>query len=375
MDADEAGVGPGDSGSGAGQGPETCPPRTPLERIGWVRRGLDPVPRPRVQFLALVPIAGHSCSPLGGLMANEWVTRISTRPHGEWDENGMKPTQLFRCLVAKLSEGPLAGEGWSRPPGAGAPRKDLAGEGVAADPNELMDDACGGRLQAAVSLPLEGLHGDGRRTFHLPLSIDVRGRDSEPDPVDPLEGDVVLALPDTAPFCATTDPDGRPNEHPFNELVRSNLERIQEILFEAIEALRPDSLRVFSEPAVPLAWNAHWAWWKGAEACSDDIGQSLDVWRSGKESWGLLPALEDPDAAEAACRHTWRSEEGILELSDSLNRWAAEENPVTVDRVRSLLDADRFDQYEVEGGFAILEHPYFMNATLDRFCLELGLRT
>lgn len=302
-------------------------------------------------------------------MANEWVTRISTRPVGEWDEIGMKPTQLFRCLLAKLSEGPLAGEGWSRPPEGGA-----QGDGVGVDPHQLMDEAEGGRLQAAVSLPLEGLHGEGRRTFRLPLSIDVRQGEPGAGTIDALGGEVVLALPDTAPFCATTESDGRPNEHPFNELVRTNLERVQGVLFEVIEALEPRALRVFSEPSVPLAWNAHWAWWKNAAACLDDVNQSLDVWRSGKESWGLLPPIEDPDAAEAACRHTWRSEEGILDLAGSLGRWASSDSTIGEDHVQALLDSNRFDMYELEGGFAILEHPYFMNATLDRFCLELGSR-
>jgi len=188
----------------------------------------------------------------------------------------------------------------------------------------------------------------GQREIREPVAITVG--------IEPARPALRWRLADVGPLCAITGPDGAPKDHPHHERVLENAERCTRVALDAACRIGARSAAAFSDAGAPLPWNAHVLYWSDEERAAHEIASALEA------AGGPLDAHRG---------HTWRSEEQRRELEERL---AAPETPIAVsgEHVRSVLDGGHFDVYRTDAGFAVLEYPWYVNAFVDRFLLEVA---
>ena len=160
---------------------------------------------------------------------------------------------------------------------------------------------------------------------------------------------------DTGPFCAVTDSSGAPADHPFHRRTSANAELCTHIAFELVSELGPRSAQARTDAGAFELWNAHVLYWRDAECAAHDLA--------------AFGAVQRADVLESHAGHTWRTDEQRTALSGQLAGLPAAVAP-TATTITALLASDRFDVYRMEPGFAVLEHPWYVNAFIDRFVFE-----
>ena len=162
-------------------------------------------------------------------------------------------------------------------------------------------------------------------------------------------------IADAGPFCAVTDGSGVPTDHPFHQRTLENAELGTRLAFELVSELCPKSAAAFTDAGALELWNAHVLYWRDEDAAAADLA-----------TFGAVPRSEILESHDG---HTWRTEDQRKVLSEQLQRLSASTPPTAVS-LKRLLAAERFDVYRMEPGFAVLEHPWYVNAFIDRFVFE-----
>ena len=183
------------------------------------------------------------------------------------------------------------------------------------------------------------------------------------EPVDmwlgsmPTESGACLSwtIVDAGPFCAVTDASGVPTEHPFHRRTSANAELCTQLAFELVKELGPRCAKACTDAGAAELWNAHVLYWRDEECAARDLA--------------AFGAAQRSDVLESQAGHTWRTEEQRNALSEQLARLPMAKAP-TAARITALLASERFDVYRLEPGFAVLEHPWYVNAFIDRFVFE-----
>lgn len=238
---------------------------------------------------------------------------------------GGDPVEALRTAAGVLEREP----GWSGP---------WTCDGRPADGAALAAGATGGWT-------MWRLH--GQREVREPVSIEL-GHDADED-----RGCLRWRLADVGPLCAVSDASGAPKDHPFHARALENAERCMALGLEIAAALDCPRARAHTDAGARELWNAHVVYWRDERAAADELGQ--------------LAARGAPDLG-AAGGHAWRGESQRAALEECLSGLDRSRAP-SPEHVRALLESGRFDVYRADSGFAVLEHPWYVNAFVDRFLL------
>lgn len=269
--------------------------------------------------------------------------------------------EQFELLVNAVGASGLAGADWKA-----LRARDAGGSSRADDPErvhlvhellprvrELCDDEPT-HLLACSALPCHRLHSGSAEPGAVGLWAEVR------DTGDARE--VGLRLFSCGPFCAELgEVDAQAQSR--NAFVAENLEKLTQLCFSLIGALDPARLRVHTESGAPWPLNAHLAYCRGADAAREEL---TTVTR-------LAPSMADHGGPDREWwLHPWRSDGERERLADLLGAAPRDAALPSDERIEEVLRSGAFDVYDLPSGWAVLEHPWFLNGFVDRFWLALA---
>lgn len=162
-----------------------------------------------------------------------------------------------------------------------------------------------------------------------------------------------------------------------NRHVEENLEELTVILFDMIDRLQPDSMKVFTDAGLYLPFNAHMAYYKDESMVVDDLQFLSYIWHNAVPGYDVPLKAFDPERNPTAFQdyptvfHLWRDEAARVQLWHELKAVISHVDLVTTEVVRDVVRSGLFDTYTMSSGTTILDYPAFLNAFLDRFYLDI----
>lgn len=168
--------------------------------------------------------------------------------------------------------------------------------------------------------------------------------------------EVALRIHSAGPFSAELGTAGADEAAGHNRFVAENLEALTDLCFHLAQSLQARRLAIFTDVGSTDLWNAHLAWFAGDDEAAAAIGELTS------------PA---PGGGQADCLHPWRSPDQRAELGARLERTLSGARSVGPDAVRTVRKSGEFDVYETDRGFAVLQHPWFINGFVDRFVTDV----
>ena len=186
-----------------------------------------------------------------------------------------------------------------------------------------------------------------------------------------LGGHAALSVMDCGPFCALVDTVENPSRDSINAKVEENLDALTGLFFRMIEALKPSSMKVFTDQGLYLPFNAHFAYYQDEARVLDDVALIADVWERGLPGHHIGPLKNHRPDDMGPAFHGWRNKSQQQNLWEELSTLLPYAHALTSDDVRQALVSGRFDTYDMPAGFTVLDYPHFINSFLDRFFIEL----
>jgi len=186
-----------------------------------------------------------------------------------------------------------------------------------------------------------------------------------------LSGSAGLTIVNAGPFCAVVEAEDRGRARAVNERVEENLEAVTGLWLEAIDAVRPRSMKVFTGECLFLPFNAHVVYHRDDAEVVADLHVIGEAWERGVPAQGAPPLRRHDPQAHAPTFHHGRPDEMRERLWRGLRERVsriARATPAMVERVRT---SGRFDTYAMPVGTAVLDYPHPLNAFVDRFYLEI----
>lgn len=161
-----------------------------------------------------------------------------------------------------------------------------------------------------------------------------------------------------------------------SRVVEENLEDLRDVLLSQVQALRPDSMKVYTDVGLYLPFNAHMAYYGSADAVLDDLALLADVWERGLPGYSTPPLKAwRPGAGDGDVFHEWRDDQQQAALWRALAEALPAVRRVTADHVEWVYQHDSFSTYAVEAGGtkgkAVLHYPDFLNGFVDGFYLAV----
>lgn len=157
--------------------------------------------------------------------------------------------------------------------------------------------------------------------------------------------------------------------------VEENLEELTDVLFAQVQALRPDSMKVYTDDGLYLPFNAHLAYYGSPAAVLDDLALLADAWEHGLPGYSTPPLKAWRPGEGGGDFHSWRDEQQQAALWRALGEALPAGGRVTAEHVEWVYRHGSFSTYAVEAGDtqgkAVLNYPDFLDGFVDGFFLEV----
>jgi hypothetical protein len=184
-------------------------------------------------------------------------------------------------------------------------------------------------------------------------------------------GAAELAIWERAPFSVLDIAEFGPDVMRWNSYVEENLEILTTGIFQIIDTLRPESMKVYDGFGDFLPVNANMAYYRDEAEVIADLRFMADLWEYGDPLRNIQPMKTGYTRRDRGILGALRGEvarEGLwLRLTDGLPFV----NRVTTAMVREVLKSKRYDYYAMTAGFTVLEYPGYMNSYLHNFYLDI----
>lgn len=182
-----------------------------------------------------------------------------------------------------------------------------------------------------------------------------------------VEGDASISLQTCGPYCAILKNESDLGVKKVNSCVEENLEHLTDLLFNVVESIKPKSMKIFTDAGMFLPFNAHLSYYQDPSQVLEDLQYIAEVWAEGLPSYNTPPLKQ----FDSLAFHVWRDKEIQVDLWNKLSASIHKVKSVSKETVERVLRLGRFDTYDMPVGITVLEYPYFFNAFLDRFYLEI----
>lgn len=186
-----------------------------------------------------------------------------------------------------------------------------------------------------------------------------------------FRGNAELAVWERAPFSILDVAEFGPEVEEWNSYVEDNLEILTTGIFQIIDALRPESMKVYDGFGEFLPLNANMAYYKDEREVIADLQFMAEIWERGDTLRKIPPLRQGYKGRERSLLSTLRSETARDRIWHRMTEGLAYVDRVTESMVRSVLHSKRYDYYAMAAGFTVLEYPGFMNAYLHNFYLDI----
>jgi hypothetical protein len=184
-------------------------------------------------------------------------------------------------------------------------------------------------------------------------------------------GNAELAVWERAPFSILDIAEFGPGAASWNSYVEENLEILTTGIFQIVDAIRPDSMKVFDGFGDLLPLNANMAYYSDEDQVIADLKMMADVWENGDPSRKIGPLSLGYNRRDRGMLGALRGELAREKLWSRMTIALAYVDRVTPAIVRDVLISKRYDYYAMKTGFTILEYPGFMNSYIHNFYLDI----
>lgn len=265
------------------------------------------------------------------------------------------PHELFPRLASAVDAWPRSGDGWRglrwrSAGGDGAlPPEQVLTVGDLVARSAALESAS--HVLAATALECSRFHAGSPEDASVGLWAEA-----EAEAAGAGAAHARVRLFTMGPFCRPMGPDDLVAPS-VEKHVLANLEDLTAFLFHLVAALEPRAMTVHTDGAAPLCVDAHLAYHRDAAGVADDLVRLAEAWTAPDR-----PAL-----------HQRRSAQASADLGAALDRLAPRAAGLDPETISAVLRSGRHDVYDLPRGFAVLEHPWFLNGFIDRFhldCLE-----
>jgi len=120
-----------------------------------------------------------------------------------------------------------------------------------------------------------------------------------------LDGNAFFSVDPVTPYVFAVDDLGRVDD----DAIASNVSDLTRFVRAVISTLRPESVKVYTDAGELLPFNAHMAYWNGAEAFDRDIATIVHVFTEGLPILELPPLTRADAATGEFAFHLWRTRE------------------------------------------------------------------
>ena len=169
--------------------------------------------------------------------------------------------------------------------------------------------------------------------------------------------DCALRLWSAGPFCADLSADADPGQVALRERIGENLESLTQLVSHLADSFAPEAITVHTGGVSRAPWDAHLLFFRDDDVAARHLSE------------GCARSRDELAESGADALHPWRDEAERARLADLLLN-ALERRAPTAASVRAALESGRHDRYDHERGWCVLEHPWFVNAFVERFVLE-----
>jgi len=187
-----------------------------------------------------------------------------------------------------------------------------------------------------------------------------------------IEGVAAVSIRHPGPYCALLESETEKTVKDINSYVEENLENLTELLFLMIENLQPNSMKVFVNEGWTLPFNANFAYYRDESFVIEDLEYIAKIWKMGMPRYhNIMPLKKFIPNQHDFCFHTWREEQERREVWKNLTNVLPNLSSVSKKSIAKIIKSGKFDNYEMNPGFCVLEYPHFFNNFLDRFYFEI----
>jgi hypothetical protein len=184
-------------------------------------------------------------------------------------------------------------------------------------------------------------------------------------------GNAELAVWERAPFSILDIAEFGPDVMSWNSYVEENLEILTGGIFQLVDTMRPDSMKVYDGHGDLLPLNANMAYYRDESQVIVDLVFMAELWNNGDHARKIAPLKNGYSRRERGILGAMRSESARERLWNRMTLALAHVDRVTTADVRAVLNSKRYDYYAMAAGFTVLEYPGFMNSYLHNFYLDI----